>query len=165
MDKGRDNRIADVVVLTVGIQTHGRTECRVGSGGTRIAQRACRADDGHGSHWGEAQADAQRHINRGNNRQGGERRADAHGYQQADKQHGKGGHAFIASEQSHAVFDQRLNLAGRVHDGGKTLRRNHNKADHRHHFDAFAEYIAGGGTVHHAQHHKHGKAQHRAQHQ
>ena len=47
----------------------------------------------------------------------------------------------------------------------KPLCRNHNKADHRHHFDAFAEHIAGGGAVHHAQHHKHGKAQHRAQYQ
>ena len=152
-------------MLTIGVQTHGRAERRVGSRGACIAQRTGRADDGDGRHRREAQAHAQRHINRGNNRQSREGRTDAHGHQQADAQHGQCGHAFIAAEQSHAVFDQRLNLAGCVHYGGETLCRNHNKADHRHHFDAFAEHIAGGGAVHHAQHHKHGKAQHSAQYQ
>ena len=165
VDKGWDDGVADVVVLSVGVQTHGRAERRVGRGRTGVAQCARRTDDGDGCQRREAEADTQRHINCGNDRQSRERRADAHGDQQSDKQHGKCRHAFIAAKKLHTMFDQRFDFACRGHDCRKTLRRNHDETDHRHHFDAFAEHITGGIAVHHTEHHEDGKTQHRAQHQ
>ena len=47
MQEGRDDRIADVIVLAVRAEARGGAEGGIGGGGAGVAKRACGADDGH----------------------------------------------------------------------------------------------------------------------
>ncbi len=92
----------------------------------------------------------QRDEDRGDDRHGGERRADAHGDQQADQQHQHGADRLAVADPGHRGVDQALHLAGGLHHLGETGRGDHDETDGGHHLHAFGEQVVGLLPAHHA---------------
>ena len=72
MQERRHHRIPDVVVLAVDVEASGRAEGGVRGRGAGIAQRAGGADQGHDGQGAEAQFQGQRHVEGGDDGNGGE---------------------------------------------------------------------------------------------
>ncbi|MNE20072.1 hypothetical protein D3C80_1131760 [compost metagenome] len=141
MDEGGHHAVPDVVVLTVGVEARGGTERRVGGGGTRIPQGTRGTDQGYGRHGGEAEVDAQGHIDGGDDGHCGEGGTYPHGDQQANQQHQEGGEPFLIPDHRRDGLHQALHPMGLLHHGGEAGGGDHDEADEGHHAHALGEGI------------------------
>ena len=130
-----------MVVLAVGVEARGGAQGRVGGGGARIPQCAGGAHQRDGRQRGEAEVQAQRHIDGGDDGHGGEGGADPHGDEQAYQQHQEGGQPLVARHHAGDGLYQALHPVGLFHHGGEAGGGDHDEADERHHAHPLGEGI------------------------
>ena len=136
MQEGRHDGVPDMVMLTVGIQTSRWPKRGIGCWGTTIAERAGCANETHDRQGAEAQLDAKRHENGGDDWHGRERRADANRDEQTDQKHQQGADGLAVADPRGGCVYQQFHLTGFTHHFSETSGGNHDEADHGHHFHA-----------------------------
>ena len=148
MEEGRYDGVAHVVVLAVGVEPRRRAEGRIRGGRPRIAQSSCGADDGNRRERREAQGDAQRNVDRRDDRKGRERRAYPHCDDEPHQEHGECGHRPIVREHLGDVGHEGFDVASGLHYRGEALGRNHDEPDDGHHLHPLGEDVVGVAPGH-----------------
>ena len=93
-------------MLTVGVETGGGAEDGFGYGGTCVTEGTGDADDGDCCKRGDTEFHAKRHINSGNQGNGGKRGTNTHSDDQTDQQHEKNGKTALISDSGRGKFHQ-----------------------------------------------------------